>query len=56
MDPKNRSSSAKAGAAARPAAVKRAKGIAETARLFLDVEGMIRKSRTQPISLSRYVE
>ncbi len=56
MDSKSRPPSAKPGAPARPAAVKRDKGIAETARLFLDVEGMIKRSRSQPISPSRYVE
>ncbi len=33
---------------------KRGKGIAETARLFLDVDEMIRRSQTVP--LTRYVE
>jgi hypothetical protein len=56
MDPKPRSITAKTGVPARPAAVKRAQGIAETGRLFLDVEGMIKRSRSQPLSLSRYVE
>jgi hypothetical protein len=56
MDPKPRSNSARPGAIARPAVVKRASGTAETARLFLDVEGMIKRSQSQPLSLSRYVE
>ncbi len=53
MDPKTRPT-AKTGAA-KPASIpKSGKGIAETARLFLDVEGMNRRSQTVP--LSRYIE
>lgn len=54
MDPKTRPT-AKTSAAKQPASTpKSAKGIAETARLFLDVEGMNRRSQTVP--LSRYIE
>jgi hypothetical protein len=56
MEPKPRSLAAKAGAYARPTVVKRAKGNAETARMFLDVDEVIRRAKTQPLSLSRYVE
>ena len=54
MDPKSRSQSVKASQHPKPASVKRATGIAETARLFFDVDEMIRRSQTQP--LTRYVE
>ena len=56
MDSKPRSSSAREEMPAKPTAVKRAKSAAETASLFLDVEEMIRRSKSQPLSLSRYVE
>jgi hypothetical protein len=55
MDSKSRPSTGKAGSA-RSAAVKRAKGIAETASLFLDVEGMIKRTQSQPLPFTRYVE
>ena len=53
MDPKTRPT-AKTGAAKPASTPKSGKGIAETARLFLDVEGMNRRSQTGP--LSRYIE
>ena len=53
MDPKTRNNP-KSGAAKPGAVRKRGKGIAETARLFLDVDEMNRRSQTA--SLSRYVE
>ena len=54
MDPKTRPT-AKTGAAKQPVSTpKSGKGIAETARLFLDVDGMNRRSQTVP--LSRYIE
>jgi hypothetical protein len=54
MDPKTRSNSAKAGAAKPGSVRKRGKGLAETARLFLDIDEVIRRSQTVP--LTRYVE
>ncbi len=54
MDPKTRSSSAKSGASKPGAVRKRGKGLAETARLFLEIDEMIRRSHTVP--LTRYVE
>jgi len=54
MDPKTRSQSAKAGAPKPGAVRKRGKGLAETARLFLDIDEVIRRSQTVP--LTRYVE
>ena len=54
MDPKSRPT-AKTGAAKQPVSTpKSGKGIAETARLFLDVDEVIRRSQTVPFS--RYVE
>jgi hypothetical protein len=53
MDPKTRPT-VKTGAAKPASSPKSGKGIAETARLFLDVEGMNRRSQTVP--LSRYIE
>ena len=53
MDPKTRPT-AKTGAAKPASTPKSGKGIAETARLFLDVDGMNRRSQTVP--LSRYIE
>jgi hypothetical protein len=53
MDPKPRQNTKQA--APKPGSVhKRGQGIAETARLFLDVDEMIRRSQT--VSLSRYIE
>ena len=54
MDPKSRTQSVKGSQPPKAAMAKRAKGIAETARLFLDVDEMIRRSQAQP--LTRYVE
>lgn len=56
MDPKTRTNHAKAAAPKPGAVIKQGKGIAETARLFLDVDGLIRRSLTQTASLSRYIE
>jgi hypothetical protein len=53
MDPKSRPT-AKTGAAKPASSPKSGKGIAETARLFLDVDEVIRRSQTVPFS--RYVE
>ena len=53
MDPKTRPT-AKTGAAKPASSRKSGKGIAETARLFLDVDEIIRRSPTAPFS--RYVE
>jgi hypothetical protein len=51
MDQKSSPSSTKAGAKSR---AKRSKGTTETARLFLDIEELSRRSQSAP--LSRYVE
>jgi hypothetical protein len=53
MDPKPRPSS-KTGSSKPGSVTKRGKAIVETARLFLDVDEMMRRSQTVP--LSRYVE
>jgi hypothetical protein len=54
MDPKSRPNSAKSGAGKPGSVRKRGQGLAETARLFLDIDEVIRRSHTVP--LTRYVE
>ncbi len=54
MEPKTRATAKTSTAKQSASSPKSGKGIAETARLFLDVEGMNRRSQTVP--LSRYIE
>ena len=56
MDAKSRSHTARAAAVSPASAPKRGRVVVETARLFLDVDEIIRRSQTQRVSLSRYVE